>query len=429
MITQRTKIQLMIFALITMVGVAYVGARYARLDRLFFDDSYRVAAHFAESGGIFEGAQVSYRGVAVGRVGELELTDGGVDVMLDIDDDSKRIPAETRAVVANRSAVGEQYVDLQPQTSDGPYLADGGDIPQSMTETPIATTKLLVDLDRTVNSVNKQSLKTVVGELGKAFQGTGEDLGQIIDTSNSFIRTANDNFELTTDLLEDGNVVLTTQLDKASAIRSFASDLSKFSDTLVASDRDLRRVIENGSATANQLRTFLEENRVDLGELINNLVTTGEITGKHIDGTEMILVVYPYVVAGGYTVVDKDPRSGLYDAHFGLILTQEPHVCTAGYEGTDKRSPQDGSNRPMNEAARCTEPQSQSNARGGQHAPGRAGTAYRAPVVGTYDRESGDVSYTDRSPSDGVTYTGGAASMFGEESWKWLLLQPLSGER
>jgi phospholipid/cholesterol/gamma-HCH transport system substrate-binding protein len=429
MITRRTKVQLMIFALITMIGVSYVGARYARLDRLFFDDSYRVAAHFAESGGIFEGAQVSYRGVAVGQVGELELTDGGVDVMLDIDDDAKRIPAETRAVVANRSAVGEQYVDLQPQTSAGPFLGDGDDIPQAMTETPIATTKLLVDLDRTVNSVNKESLRTVVGELGQAFQGTGEDLGQIIDTSNSFIRTANDNFEVTTDLLEDGNVVLTTQIDKASAIRSFASDLSKFSDTLVTSDRDLRRVIESGSATATQLRTFLEDNRVDLGELINNLVTTGEVTAKHIDGTEMILVAYPYVVAGGYTVVDKDPGSGLYDAHFGLILTQEPHVCTGGYEGTDKRSPQDGSNRPMNEAARCTEPQSQSNARGGQHAPGRAGTAYRAPVVGTYDRETGSVSYTDRSPSDGVTYTGGAASMFGEESWKWLLLQPLSGER
>ena len=429
MITRRTKVQLMIFALITMIGVSYVGARYARLDRLFFDDSYRVAAHFAESGGIFEGAQVSYRGVAVGQVGELERTDGGVDVLLDIDDDSKPIPADTRAVVANRSAVGEQYVDLQPETSAGPFLGDGDDIPRAMTETPIATTKLLVDLDRTVNSVNKDSLRTVVGELGKAFQGTGEDLGQIIDTSNSFIRTANDNFEVTTDLLEDGNVVLTTQLDKASAIRSFASDLSKFSDTLVSSDRDLRRVIENGSATATQLRTFLEDNRVDLGELINNLVTTGEVTAKHIDGTEMILVAYPYVVAGGYTVVDKDPGSGLYDAHFGLILTQEPHVCTGGYEGTDKRSPQDGSNRPMNEAAQCTEPQSKSNARGGQHAPGRAGTAYRPPVVGTYDRETGSVSYTDRSPSDGVTYTGGAASMFGEESWKWLLLQPLSGER
>ena len=430
MITQRTKIQLVIFALITMVGVSFVGARYARLDRLVFDDSYRVVAHFAESGGIFEGAEVSYRGVTVGQVGDMVLTDEGVDVVLEIDDDSEEIPSDTLAVVANRSAVGEQFVDLQPQADEGPVLEDGTEIPVANTRTPLPTTQLLVDLDATVNSVNKQSLRTVIGEMGKAFKGTGENLGQIIDTSNSFIRTANDNFEVTTALLEDGNTVLSTQLDKASAIQSFARDLSLFSDTMVQSDKDLRRVIANGSATANQLRTFLEENEVDLGELINNLVTTGEITGRHIEGTEMILVAYPYVVAGGYTVVDKDSRTGLYDAHFGLILQTEPHVCTEGYEDTNKRPPQDGSNAPMNEDAKCTEPQAQSNARGGQHAPqGRAGAAYRAPVVASYDRTTGSVTYTDRSPSDAVTYTGGAASIFGEESWKWLLLQPLSGRQ
>ena len=428
MITRRTKIQLLIFALITVLGVTYVGARYAKLDRLFLDDAYRVAAHFDESGGIFEGALVSYRGVTVGEVGELVLTEEGVDVMLDIQNGFDDIPRETRAQVANRSAVGEQYVDLQPVVDDGPYLEEGSEIPVAMTQTPISTTKFLTDIYTTVRSVDKDALRTVVGEFGRAFQGTGRDLGQIIDTSNSFIRTANDNFDVTTALLEDGNVVLGTQLDKQSAIQSFARDLSSFSTTLANADGDLRRVIERGSATANQLRTFLEQNRVDLGQLINNLVTTGEVTGRRIDGTEMILLVYPYVVAGGYTVVDKDDRTGLYDAHFGLILQQDPQVCKAGYD-TKRRPPQDGSNAPMNEDARCAEPSSQSNARGGQHAPGRAGTAYRAPVVGTYDRESGNVSYTDRSPSDGVTYTGGAASMFGEESWKWLLLQPLSGER
>ena len=427
MITRRTKLQLAIFALITMVGVAYVGARYARLDRLFFDDSYRVAAHFADSGGIFKGAQVSYRGVTVGQVGELELTEKGVDVLLDIEKDAPKIPADTEAVVANRSAVGEQYVDLQPRTRQGPYLGDGDDIAMAMTKTPITTTKLLVDLDKTVNSVNKKNLTTVISELGTAFNGTGRDLGQIIDTSNSFIQTANDNFEMTTALLEDGNTVLDTQLDKASAIRSFAGDLSSFSDTLVKSDKDLRDVIENGSATANQLRTFLEENQVDLGELINNLVTTGEITGRHIDGTEMILVVYPYVVAGGYTVVDKDPGSGLYDAHFGLILTQNPHVCTGGYDQGERRPPQDGSNKPMNESARCTEPAGTTNARGGQHAPRRAGPAYRAPVVGTYDRESKTVDLGGDVPN--VTYSGGAALTFGEESWKWLLLGPLADSK
>ena len=428
MISRKTKIQLMVFVLITMVGVAYVGARYARLDRLVFDDSYRVVAHFAESGGIFEGAEVSYRGVTVGQVGDMVVTRDGVDVILDIDDDSEKIPLDTDALVANRSAVGEQFVDLLPNTDDGPYLGENSEIEQEHTQTPIPTTQLLVDLDQMVNSVNKDSMRTVVSEMGKAFNGTGQSLGQIIDTSNSFIRTANDNFEVTEALIRDGNTVLKTQLDSASHIRSFARDLALLSDTLVASDADLRRVINNGSATANQMRRFLEENEVNLGQLINNLVTTGEVVVRHLDGIEQVLVLYPYVVEGGYTVVGKDPKTGLYDAHFGMILTSEPHVCNEGYDPNQVRSPQERSDKPMDMDARCTEPQAQSNARGSQNAP-RAGTAYRSPVVAAYDQESGKLTYTDASPSDSISYTGGAASVFGEESWKWLLLQPLATEQ
>jgi phospholipid/cholesterol/gamma-HCH transport system substrate-binding protein len=434
MITKRTKVQLLVFVLITMIGVSYVGARYARLDRLVFDDSYRVVAHFDESGGIFEGAGVTYRGITVGQVDDMVVTDEGVDVVLRIDDESEKIPRDTNALVANLSAVGEQYVDLLPNTDSGPYLGEDSEIPEANTETPIATTQLLVDLDKMVNSVNKDSLRTVVSEMGKAFKGTGDSLGQIIDTSNSFIATANDNFDVTTALIKDSNTVLRTQIDNGSDIRSFARDLALLSDTLVASDADLRRVIDNGSATANQLRTFLEQNEVNLGELINNLVTTGEVTVKHLDGIEQVLVIYPYVVEGGYTVVSKDPQSGLYNAHFGLILQQEPHVCTEGYDSSQVRSPHDRDDRPMDMDARCAEPQAQSNARGAQHAPGtpaapRAGAAYRSPVVAAYDAETGDVRYTDQNPSDAISYTGGAASVFGEDSWKWLLLQPLAQEQ
>ena len=38
------------------------------------------------------------------------------------------IPSDVVAVVANRSAIGEQYVDLQPQNDTGPYLRDGSTI-------------------------------------------------------------------------------------------------------------------------------------------------------------------------------------------------------------------------------------------------------------------------------------------------------------
>jgi phospholipid/cholesterol/gamma-HCH transport system substrate-binding protein len=430
MMTRRTKIQLIVFALITMIGVSFVGAHYAKLDRFFLDKNYTVAAHFAESGGIFTGAEVSYRGVTVGKVSGMKLTDKGVDVSLSIEKDFSDIPKDTKAIVANRSAVGEQYVDLQPQTKAKPYLVDGSDIPVDMTSTPIEATKLLSDISTTSESVNKRSLRIAVKELGTAFNGTGPNLRQIIDTSNDFIEEADDNFDVTTRLLEDSNVVLGTQIDKSSAIKSFSHDLSLFSDTMAASDPDLRRVIENGSATANQLRTFINQNKVDLGQLINNLVTTGQVTGKHLAGTEMVLTVYPYVVAGGYTVVAKDSTTHLYDAHFGMILQQDPHVCEKGYlPPSQRRDPNtERGNAPMVTGARCAEPGSKTNARGAQHTPGRAGPAYRAPVVGTYDRATHKVKLTDRDPSGNVTYTGGAASLLGQNSWKWMLLQPLSSQ-
>ena len=43
MITARTKKQLIAFLILTLVGVTFVGARYARLDRLFYDSAYTVS--------------------------------------------------------------------------------------------------------------------------------------------------------------------------------------------------------------------------------------------------------------------------------------------------------------------------------------------------------------------------------------------------
>ena len=53
----------------------------------------------------------------MGRVSDMQLTDDGVRVTLTLDPDAPDVPADTTAVVANRSAVGEQFVDLRPTTT------------------------------------------------------------------------------------------------------------------------------------------------------------------------------------------------------------------------------------------------------------------------------------------------------------------------
>ncbi len=430
MTTRRTKVQLAIFALITMLGVSFVGAKYAQLNRLFYSTSYTVVAHFQDSGGMYAGGLVSYRGVRVGEVQKLVLTHDGVDAYLDIDNGwDDKIPADALAVVGNRSAVGEQYVDLQPQTDDGPYLHDGSQIAMADTRTPLPTQKLLGDISTTVESVNRKSLRTTVHSLGTAFGGTGQDLQRIIDTGTAFIHEANRSFDVTTALIRDSNTVLRGQIASSDAIRSFARDLRLFSGTLAGHDRDLRRVIDNGSVTATELRGFLDDNKVHLASLINNLVTTGDIVVKHLPGLRQVLVLYPYVVEGGFTVVSKSPETGLYDAHFGMVLTNDPPVCHNGYQSTDTRVPQDGSNRPMNMNAHCTEPATQSDPRGAQHAPSnRPGAAYRSPVA-WYDPTTKHLSWGSHVPSPLDDPGSPAPATLGEESWKWLFLQPLTSAR
>ena len=157
-------------------------------------------------------------------------------------------------MVGNRSAVGEQYVDLQPQTDNGPYLHDGSQIAMADTRTPLPTQKLLADISNTVDSVNRKSLAHDRPRARYGVRRHRPGPQRIIDTGTSFIHEANRNFDVTTALIRDGNTVLHGQIASADAIRSFARDLRLFSGTLAGHDRDLRRVIDNGSVTATQLR-------------------------------------------------------------------------------------------------------------------------------------------------------------------------------
>src|SRR3954447_15702439 len=122
MVTRRVRVQLVAFLALALGAVSVLSAGYVGLFDKVAGGAYVVTADFADSGGIFSGAEVTYRGVSVGRVDRLRLTDGGVLVDLRLHRGS-RVPRDTLAVVENRSAVGEQYVDLQPRTGSRPYLS------------------------------------------------------------------------------------------------------------------------------------------------------------------------------------------------------------------------------------------------------------------------------------------------------------------
>jgi virulence factor Mce-like protein len=335
-ITRQTKIKIACFLALAVLGMSYLGFNYVGLDRVILGNGYDVAADFEDSGGIFVNAEVTYRGVAVGRVSDMSLVDDGVRVTLTIDPDTDPIPADTAAFVATRSAVGEQYVDLRPDGDDGPFLGDGDVIPQDRTGIPVPVEQLLLNLDQLVGSIDQENLRILVDELGQAFAGAGDDLGRLIDNGDLLLARAQESLPQTLDLITDGQTVLQTQVDSRSAIQQWATDLRSFTDTLVDIDPDLRSLVINAPDAGAALQQLVEDAGPGLGSLVRNLDILNGVTIPRLDGVEQMLVTYPDVVSGNFTVVRRD-ADGEMRSHFGFVLNAgDPHPCTTGYITSDQ---------------------------------------------------------------------------------------------
>jgi phospholipid/cholesterol/gamma-HCH transport system substrate-binding protein len=366
MLSRRIKAQVVIFVVIALVGITYVGANYAGLDQLVGGRGMVVKAEMPESGGLFTNAEVTYRGVRVGRVGPMRLTDNGIEVELRIDPDAPRIPADLDAAVTNRSAVGEQYLDLKPRRDDGPYLADGSVIPSSSIKLPLPVETVLSNLDGLVASVPLESLRTVVHELDDAFRGRGADLQALIDTQGDLVRTASQYLPQTQRLITDGGTALRTQVNQGSAIRSFSQDAHLLAEQLRNSDSDLRRLITATPRVSEQISGLIQESGSGIGVILANLLTPAQVFSTRGAAFEQLLGSYPQAVADGYRVIDKNGSTNM-----AMVLNfNNPAPCRRGYEGTERRPGKDVTPAPLHTDARCALPYGDPRSvRGSQNAP------------------------------------------------------------
>ncbi|MEU7898331.1 MlaD family protein [Nonomuraea sp. NPDC049152] len=198
------RLKLLAFAVVTVVATAYTLVAYAGIGADVFDPAYRVRVDLADVGGLFDRAEVTYRGVRVGRVEELRPTMDGAGAVLRIDA-GVLVPRDgLSAVVANRSGVGEQYLDLRPSGTAPPYLKEGDVIAREHTRLPITTAALLRDADRLLASVNPADVATVVEELEHAFGRNGPHLGRLFDASDELLSSAEDVLPETKALIGDG---------------------------------------------------------------------------------------------------------------------------------------------------------------------------------------------------------------------------------
>ena len=252
------KLILSLLGVITVFAVALAYLFASVLDTPLTHRPPTVVVELSSTGGLYTGSAATYRGVKVGKVTDIRLTPDGVEADVKLTSDLK-IPTDTLAVVRSLSPVGEQYIDFQPNTDKGPFLENRARIPAAATDTPQTLAMSVININKLLNQIDPDDLHTVLVALATGLQGTGDDLGSLVDQSDAILADLQKYWPQTKSLLRNGGTVLDIGTDNAANIQSMATSAKQFGDFLKAYDPELRRQIEAAPGQIKTLGELLDE--------------------------------------------------------------------------------------------------------------------------------------------------------------------------
>lgn len=176
MINKRTLVNVVTFLVMAM-ALVYFGATKVLLTQA---DGPKLRAEFTDASGLRERNDVTMRGVVVGSIDKVYLTDTGVMVDMKLNPGTE-IPEGSKAMIVRRSPIGELTIELEPGT--GAPLENGATLAMSDTTPPPDVAETIKVFTQFLGAVPSEDLTTVVTELSKAVDGRSEDLAAFTKAS------------------------------------------------------------------------------------------------------------------------------------------------------------------------------------------------------------------------------------------------------
>jgi virulence factor Mce-like protein len=241
-------------ALVALLALTIIYIYAAVLGGSVFSEPKRVTIELTETGGLYAGSGVSYRGVRVGAVKSLGLSGNHVVARLDLNPDAE-VPSDASAVVRRLSPAGEQFVDLQPTRMDAPFLASGDRIDLTRTRVPAGVADTLVVIDDLMTQVDDKALHTILIELHAAF-ARPDDVGRVVTASMDLVRTLDAVWPEMLRLLRNSKTVLTSYEKQADDLEKFAKDFRKVAAWLDDFNPTLRKGLKQFPSQTDELQSF-----------------------------------------------------------------------------------------------------------------------------------------------------------------------------
>jgi virulence factor Mce-like protein len=227
-------------------------------------EGYRIEVPFTEATQLAQESDVRISGVSIGKVKRIDLNDAGEAVAtLEIQPRYAPIPSDTRAILRQKTLLGETYVELTPGSDSAPPLAEGDELPFAQ----VASSVQLDEIFRTFDTKTREAFQQWMQGAAGALDRRGVDLSTAIASLDSFAREADtalrilDSQQLAVrGLVNRGGEVFSALSERQGQLSSLIRNTQAVFSTTARRNADLK-------ALFTVLPTFLRESRTTLTRL------------------------------------------------------------------------------------------------------------------------------------------------------------------
>jgi virulence factor Mce-like protein len=223
---------------------------------------YQVHVAFQEAANLAQEADVRISGVPVGRVKQKATDKAGAatDVTLEIDHTYAPIPKDTKAILRQKTLLGETYVELSPGSKASGVVADGGHLARGN----VSPTVELDEIFRAFDQKTRLAFETWMVEQGRAFKNHGRDLNDALGNLAPFAQDTTEVLKVLDEdrqdvrrLVRNTGDVFAALTERRGQLRNLITSSNKVFETTAARDRELQDAFR-------VLPTFLRESRTTL---------------------------------------------------------------------------------------------------------------------------------------------------------------------
>jgi phospholipid/cholesterol/gamma-HCH transport system substrate-binding protein len=194
---------------------------------------YEFTADFPEAVTLAKESDVRIGGVSVGKVASLSLPDKGnaTEVTVEVDPKFAPIPSDTRAILRQKTLLGETFVELTGGTKSAPKLPDGGHL--SLTKTVDSTQ--IDEIFQALDPKTRRAFRTWMQNSAIAVNGRGQDLNDAFGNLGPFV--------------DDASHILAILHHQQRSLQGLVRDTGQVFESLSARDGDLSGAIQNSNTT------------------------------------------------------------------------------------------------------------------------------------------------------------------------------------